>query len=138
MSPFTLTTLSFCHQIIQRESWVPPLLFLQAIPGLKPCWQGLLLQKTISTWSASERAGCSYTNQEVQGRGGETCSSFQYKHEELYSAKPKFFCLLCKARRGVPHGGTEQQGCLAPGAKSKCLLTERKYSCSDMAWHAQL
>lgn len=80
----------------------------------------------------------SYTNQEVQGRGGGTCSSIQYKHKELCSAKQKFFCLLCKAHRGVPHGGTEQQGCLAPRAKSKCLLTERKYSCSDMAWHAQL
>lgn len=66
------------------------------------------------------------------------CSSFHYKHKALYSAKLKFFCLLCKAHRGVPHDGTEQQGCLAPQAKSKCLLTERKYSCSDMAWHAQL
>lgn len=132
--PFTLTTLS-CHQIIQR---VPPLPFLQVIPELKPWWQELLLQKTVSTWSFSERAGSSYTNPEVQGRGGGTCSSFQYKHKELCSAKLNFFCLLCKAHRGVPHGGTEQQGCFTPRAKSKCLLTERKYSCSDMAWHAQL
>lgn len=117
-----------------KESWV----HLCRSYRLKPCWRRLLLQKTISAWGSSERARCSYTNQEVQGRGEWTCSSFQYKHKELYSAKLKFFCLLCTAHRGVPHGGTEQQGCLAPRAKSKCLLTERKYSCSDMAWHAQL